>query len=198
MIKVTKLAKRFYNKNVFYNYDILIDEERVCLTGVNGQGKTTLFCVLAGIESVNSGQIELNGDAFSDFSTLTEHVALASDKIPFPEFLTAHQIIELVQTSWQCDWPTALIEKFNFEQQLSTLYRDLSSGNCKKLQLICAFLRNTPILLLDEPTAALEHGAYQTVVELIENYPGQVVITCHEPQLFVENGFKLQALNNEL
>lgn len=193
MLTVTNLNHHFFQKPLFTNFSLTINAPKVCLTAPNGQGKTTFFSIIAGLISVRSGEIKFQGQALL---RPNHSVALASDKIVFPDFLTAKQVIELVCGCWQLPWPSELIEGFEFGIQLETKVSALSSGSLKKLQLITALVRDVPLLLLDEPSAALDHKSIEFLLPVLVNRTQQIIITCHEPDPFVAKGFQLQALAN--
>lgn len=193
MLAVINLNYQFFKKPLFNNFSLNISAPKVCLTAPNGQGKTTLFSIIAGLIDINSGEIQFAGKTLKKPN---HHVALASDKIVFPEFLTAKQVIELVCGCWQLPWPNELIEGFSFVIQLETKVSALSSGSLKKLQLITALVRDVPLLLLDEPSAALDHNSIEFLLSTLADRTQQIIITCHEPEPFIAQGFQLQALAN--
>ncbi|CAM4307636.1 ABC transporter ATP-binding protein [Pseudoalteromonas byunsanensis] len=191
MIEIKRLRKQFTNKLVFENYSTHFNCSKCCVIGQNGLGKTTLFTIIAGLDPHYHGQILLAGESKAK---LQAHVALASDKIPFPEFLTARQILTMTSASWQCDMPLELAEQLGFTGFLDTYVKDLSSGNHKKLQLLSAIMRNTPYLILDEPSAALDHAGTEVICQWLTSFSGQVLISSHEPQPFLDIGFVTQPL----
>ena len=191
VIEVKNLTKSFANKIVFQNYSNIFNANKLCVEAENGLGKTTLFTIIAGLDPHYSGDILLDGEKVTQ---LQNQVAIASDKIPFPTFLTAKQILTLTQSSWQCEWPEQLCEMLHFKQFLDTKVGELSSGNQKKLQLINAMMRHCHYLILDEPSAALDADSVKALLAWIEQYKGQLIISCHEPEPFVEIGFDKQPL----
>lgn len=193
MIQVTNLTKYYSKAPLFADFNITIDAQKVCITAPNGRGKSTLFRLIAGIEGRFSGQINV----LSSTEKLQTYVALASDGIAFPYFMTAKQILQLTCATWQCTWPMELIQDFRFEAFLDTKVDKLSSGNYKKLQLINAMLRKTPVLILDEPSAALDIHAVTYLLKWCQGYTGQLVISSHEPEPFENIGFALQPLDGE-
>ena len=193
MLNIERLNHSFNNTPIFIDYSLAIAAPKVCLVAANGQGKTTLFSIIAGLIKVQSGSIMLNGLLLNNTN---QHVALASDKIIFPDFLTAKQVIELVCACWHCPWPTDIIEGLSFGIQLDTKVADLSSGSLKKLQLITALARQAQLTLLDEPSAALDHDSLTFLLQLLTARSGQIIITSHEPDPFTQIGFELKALNN--
>ena len=62
---------------------------------------------------------------------LGKQVAIATDCITLPAFLTANQIIHLSVSTLGCPWPNAIISGFNFSKFLNTRFDALSSGNQK-------------------------------------------------------------------
>ena len=71
------------------------------------------------------------------------------------------------------------------------------SGNLKKLQLINALMREVAVLLLDEPTAALEKNCHSVLMSWVDLFLGQVIVTSHEPDIFLNHGFHEQSLLND-
>ena len=62
MLELRNLTKRFGNKQIFSNYDLVIPEGKiVAVVGQSGGGKTTLLRMLAGLETIDSGTLIYNG-----------------------------------------------------------------------------------------------------------------------------------------
>ena len=196
MIEVIGLNKQFTTNVLYSDYNITFTAPRVCIEAPNGQGKTTLLMMLAGLEGKQSGAFLFSGNTLNDPHN---QVAIASDRIALPDFLTAKQIINLSVSALGCDWPKALISGFNFNEFLNTRFDVLSSGNQKKCQLILVLMRGAPYLLLDEPSAALDQTSIHYLLVLLDDYlldkpDGQIIITCHEPAPFIEHGFECMSL----
>jgi ABC-2 type transport system ATP-binding protein len=86
--------------------------------------------MLAGLEKPQSGQFLFSGDTLNEPH---KYVAIASDRIALPNFLTARQIINLSVSTLGCNWPTELITGFNFNEFLNVRVDTLSSGNQKSV-----------------------------------------------------------------
>ncbi|KPZ57997.1 MULTISPECIES: ATP-binding cassette domain-containing protein [Pseudoalteromonas] len=196
MIQIKGLHKQFGHSILYENYNREFLAPKLCIEAPNGQGKTTLLMMLAGLETYESGELLFSGN------TLTEphkQVAIASDCIALPDFLTAKQVINLSSNTFGCRWPTAIVDGFHFNEFLNTRFDALSSGNQKKCQLILALMRDAPYLLLDEPSAALDQASIAYLLTLLDEYlvhkpQGQIIITCHEPAAFVKHGFECMPL----
>lgn len=196
MIEVIGLHKQFAENILYSGYSVQFCAPKICIEAPNSLGKTTLLMMLAELESRQSGQILFSGKALTEPH---KQVAIASDRIALPDFLTAKQIINLSANTLDCSWPTTIIDGFNFNEFLNTRFDALSSGNQKKCQLILALMRDAPYLLLDEPSAALDQASIKYLLGLLDDYladkaHGQIIITCHEPAPFIEHGFECMAL----
>ncbi|TMP32920.1 ABC transporter ATP-binding protein [Pseudoalteromonas rubra] len=191
MIEIKHLKKVYLHDPVFSNYCAVLSEQKLCIEAPNGLGKSTLFRIIAGLDDAFHGDVLFDG---KQHPVMQQIVALASDSIAFPDFLTARQLLQLTAKSWASPWPELMIRQMEFEAFLDTRYGALSSGNQKKCQLINAMMRNTPYLVLDEPSAALDHASVDVLLSWLIHHPAQVIISCHEPQPFIDIGFVTQPL----
>ncbi|WP_125782225.1 ABC transporter ATP-binding protein [Pseudoalteromonas rubra] len=191
MIEIKHLSKVYLHDPVFSDYSATLAEQKLCIEAPNGQGKSTLFRIIAGLDDAFHGTVLFDGQPQP---AAQQVVALASDSIPYPEFLTARQLLQFTVKSWACPWPELMITQLGFEPFLDTRYGALSSGNQKKCQLINAMMRDTPYLVLDEPSAALDHASLNVLLGWLKHHPAQVIISCHEPQAFIDIGFVAQPL----
>ncbi|MBR4765838.1 MAG: ABC transporter ATP-binding protein [Clostridia bacterium] len=164
--------------------------ENLALVGVNGAGKTTLVKLICGLYQPTGGKILLNGINISEFNrdeyygiisalfqeprflpcTVLENVSMQprdkSDKAKFSECIEKAGLIEKVQSLPEKE-NTYLVKNVN-ENAV-----ELSGGEMQRLLLARALYKDSPVLLLDEPTAALdpiaENEIYLKYNEMSEN-----------------------------
>jgi ATP-binding cassette subfamily B protein len=164
------------------------------LTGSSGSGKSTLLAVLQRLYPVESGLIRIGGidiDQVSteslraSLSTLPQKIDLMSGSIlaniavgdPAPDVLRATELCAQVGI---LDFINTLPQKF--DSALGEGGLSLSGGQRQKIALVRALYRRAPILLLDEPTAALDREASQRVVALLRQRRAEgaiVVVATH-------------------
>lgn len=150
--------------------------EKLALVGLNGAGKTTIVKLMCGLYDPTEGEILLNGVPVNEYNReeyFTLFSAVFQDFLPFAASM-AENIAGSANVDrerlYDCMKRAGLYEKAMSlpEKENTILVRgvyenstDLSGGEVQKLELAKALYKNAPILLLDEPTAALDAIAEQ-------------------------------------
>lgn len=189
MFSIHQLSKAFGKTVIFNDYSADFTADRVCIIGPNGTGKSTLLCMIAGLVNYPCGYISFNNKPLDKTNT-----AIASDSIVMPGFITANDVLLLTKSSWQSDWPQAIIDGFNFSPHLNKRISELSAGNLKKLQLINAFMRSPQILLLDEPNIALDEPSVAFLWQQMAAFAGMIIVASNEPDLFNAKSYVIHDL----
>ena len=154
--------------------------EHIAVVGTNGSGKTTLIKLLCRLYDPTEGEILLNG---VDIRTFSEKEYLELLSIVFQDFkLFAFTLGENVAAaeSYEKEKAREALIKVGFEDRLkrlekgleTSLYRDfeeegveVSGGEAQKIAIARALYRNASMIILDEPTAALDPIAEQEIYE---------------------------------
>jgi ATP-binding cassette subfamily F protein uup len=157
--------------------------DRVALVGVNGSGKTTLIRLLAGEQDPDAGEVERGA---------TVRTALLSqDTAEIPGHLRVLESLEAVRgraTLSDGREITAglLCDRFGFRgEKARTLVADLSGGERRRLQLMRLLMGEPNVLLLDEPTNDLDIDTLRALEDLLDAWPGTLVVVSHD-RYFVE------------
>lgn len=199
MFLLNKVTKSYENHLIISNLSFQFDKDRYCISGPNGSGKSTLLMLMSGIESLNFGSITCNEQPVISIN-IKHQIGVSSDKILFPEFLTAQQLLEFHCSQHNCLFPSHIVERLNFPEQLTTKISQLSLGNLKKLSLLLALSHNPLCLILDEPTTGLDHESRVWLLDYLEKYKGQVIVSSHEDSFIANPEYKqvnLLELNNK-
>ncbi|MGC4095532.1 MAG: ABC transporter ATP-binding protein [Nitrospira sp.] len=150
--------------------------EHVAFVGANGAGKTTLVKLLCRLYDPSSGRITIDGEDIRDFSIVDVRAAVSGIFQDFVKFqLSAKDNISLGSRSINVNLPEVIqaanqagvhevIERLpkRYESLLGKLFdggHELSIGEWQKVALARAFLRNSQLLILDEPTSAMDAKA---------------------------------------
>ena len=178
------------DKDIIHNLDLTIHpREKLAIVGLNGAGKTTLVKLICGLLSPSEGRVLLNGDDISDFNrnkyyelfsavfqdfsildvTIAEEIAQCKDNIDYQRIKECIDYAGLSDTIDKL--PKGLNTHIGREVYLDGVL--LSGGQMQRLMLARALYKNGPILLLDEPTAALdplaESEIYQKYSDMANN-----------------------------
>ncbi|MDX6722704.1 MAG: transport system ATP-binding/permease protein [Solirubrobacteraceae bacterium] len=157
--------------------------DRVGLVGVNGSGKTTLVKTLAGDVEPSSGEVQRGATV--------RFAHLSQDTAEIPGHLRVLESLEEVRGRARLSGGeeiTAgmLCERFGFRgDRARTLVRDLSGGERRRLQLMRLLMAEPNVLVLDEPTNDLDIDTLTALEDLLDGWPGTLVVVSHD-RWFVE------------
>jgi ATP-binding cassette subfamily F protein uup len=157
--------------------------DRVALVGVNGSGKTSLIKLLAGELEPTSGETQRGA---------TVRLAhLSQDNVEIPGHLRVLESLEEVRSnailsSGQEITATMLCDRFGFRgEKARTFVGDLSGGERRRLTLMRLLMGEPNVLLLDEPTNDLDIDTLTALEDLLDGWPGTLVVVSHD-RYFVE------------
>lgn len=173
---------------------------RIGISGPNGCGKSTLLAVGAGARRPDGGRVRLGGRLlYARKSRELDHGA-AMLAPQFPEYMFTQATVAreiLLDPVLSSSEPEAVLEKLGLSKGLADRNpHDLSSGQRRRLALGLVIMSGRPVLLLDEPTAALDRAGRAMVLKLLAAVgPDQaVVIATHDRDFLQEAGFSVRTL----
>lgn len=139
------------------------DAEVVALLGPNGSGKTTLIRTINNILQPLSGTVSINEKRVCDLSQLeiSQLVALVPQREETLFDFTVKQMVEMGRFPWgdQSNGHTeAAIAKLHLDDLQSRMFSSLSGGERQRVLMARALAQDTPIILMDEPTAHMDIG----------------------------------------
>ena len=161
-IEVINLSKSYKTKKAVSNISFKIDEnEIVGLLGPNGCGKTTTIGMILGLLKPTSGQVLINGKNIENNKISILHkMNFISPYIELPKKLTVKQNLivygKLYNIKNLNERINFLSEKLRLGDLLDKITGELSSGQKNRVSLAKALINDPTVLLLDEPTAALD------------------------------------------
>jgi len=181
-------------RKVFENLSItIIKGKTTAIVGESGQGKSTLFKIIAGFYIQQSGKYQLFGNDFSEWNleAARNQLAIVSQNV----FLFEGTIAENVAYGKRNATMPEIVEackKANIHDFIMTLQKGydtnagergvkLSGGECQRISIARAILKDAPILLMDEPTSCVDVDTEQLIQNAIDNLSKQktVIIIAH-------------------
>ena len=177
-IEMIDVAMSYQNKQVIKSLSLQIKPgEKVALVGESGVGKTTVFNLLLGFEQATKGEVLINGEPVAMGNTVDNiawagqqsHIFYASIKDNISLFnpeLTDQQINAAANSTGVTEY-SQYLEKGLLTQVGEKGY-GLSGGQVQRIALARAFVKDSPIVLLDEPTAHLDQLSKTKLIKVIE------------------------------
>lgn len=156
--------------------------ERTGILGVNGAGKSTLLSLVAGSLLPTSGRVK-RGKTIK-VATLTQQLfeleEIWNDRVS--DVLKRQKSTYV--TGGKEMTPSQLLERVGFSSaQLSTPVKDLSGGQKRRLQLLLILLSEPNVLILDEPTNDLDTDMLAAIEDLLDSFPGTLLVVSHDRYL---------------
>lgn len=198
MLELKNISKKFKDKDILSNFNLKVEENKIlAIVGPSGGGKTTLLRMLAGLESIDSGEIIFNGENLP-LNELEKRNLLGfvfQDFQLFPHMTVLENlVISPIQTMGiKKDEAEAkaikLLEQLGLENHCKSYPHSLSGGQKQRVALARAMMIEPKIIGYDEPTSALDPELRLEVEKLILQNKKlgvtQIVVT-HDLQ-FAEN-----------
>lgn len=156
--------------------------ERVGIVGVNGAGKTTLLRLLQGTQKPTSGRV-CTGQTV-DVVTLsqTTHELDQISELRVVEAVAA--VAEHVTVGGKDLSASQLVERLGFTRQRAwTRVGEISGGERRRLQLLRLLMAQPNVLLLDEPTNDLDTDTLASIEDILDTFPGTLVVVSHDRYL---------------
>jgi putative ABC transport system ATP-binding protein len=157
--------------------DISLEIDRgrfVVIAGPSGAGKTTLLNILGGMDSPDSGRVEVDGEdiAAADGRRLTEYRRSAIGFVfQFYNLVPNLTALENVELATQiCDHaldPGAILGRVGLSGRLDNFPAQLSGGEQQRVSIARALSKSPKLLLCDEPTGALDYETGKSVLGLL-------------------------------
>ncbi len=198
MIRVEQISKSFKDTKVLNNISFEIKKgDFVAVMGPSGSGKSTLLYSISGMDSINDGSVlfeginisqmqedELSGFRLNKMGFVFQNAQLLKnlsifDNIILPGLVAKKELAEDIRKrAW------SLMKRMEIEGIEERDIREVSGGQLQRASICRAMINNPEILFLDEPTGALNSGATDQVLAILEdlNRDGMTIMTVtHDP-----------------
>ena len=171
------------SRTVLHDVDWIIGPgDRYGIVGANGAGKTTLLRVIQGLQRLDAGRVKIGQTV--RFAVLSQHL---DDLARFGDD-RVRQVIGRYSRRTMLDGkevtPAQLLEKLGFSRDdLNEPVCDLSGGQKRRLALMLILLDEPNVLVLDEPGNDLDTDMLAVVEDLLDGWPGTLLLVTHDRYL---------------
>ena len=186
-VKIEHISKRYGRKQVLRDVNLTASGGRcIGILGANGSGKSTLLSILAGVLRRSGGSFTADGrELFKDAAMRAAYVGFVPQGTPLLEELTAWDNLRLWydKQTLQQELESGVLRTLGIGGFLKVPVRKMSGGMKKRLSIGCAVAGRPPIVLLDEPTAALDLACKRAIADYLQQYKaagGLLILTTHD------------------
>lgn len=176
LVKLNNIVKTF-NSPVLNSLDLTIhNNERIALLGSNGTGKTTLVKIIEGALKPNEGTVKWYFNKNDSLNIMSqENILIPTLKVKEQISLTA--AITKVDSKQRINY---LLDQFKLSSQQNTIIAKLSGGQKRRLSLLLSVLRQSKLLILDEPTVGMDLESIDYFWHFIEKVSGSILVITHD------------------
>lgn len=171
VIEINKISLAYGEREVLRDFSAHISRNSItAIVGPNGSGKSTLLGAIAGDIPVISGEILINALSVADLNR-EELAYLRSFAAQSHSYWMAYSVEEILHLghdsvdSKRFDYITTSLD---MKEILSHKVTALSGGELQRVEIARAFMRQTPLILLDEPFASQDRQSITRIIDLME------------------------------
>lgn len=177
-VKKTITGKRVLNDVTW----LIGPGDRFGIVGENGAGKSTLLSIIDGTLSPTLGRVNIGKTV--KFAVLSQRL---EELEPLGKY-TIKEVLSRYKTSYIIDGkettPGQMMEKLGFESaQLMSRIRDLSGGQKRRMQLLLILLDEPNVLIMDEPGNDLDTDMLAVMEDVLDTWPGTLIVVSHDRYL---------------
>lgn len=191
MISLTNIHKTYGKVPVLKGLDLSIENHGIfAILGPNGSGKTTLIKSVLGMVIPDQGDIKIDDQSIIGDWDYRNEISYLPQIANFPSHLTIRELLGMIRNMRQkYSSDQNLLDLFGLQDYMDQRLGNLSGGTRQKVNLVMAFMFDSPLLILDEPTTGLDPLAMVHLRELIqlEKKKGKTILITTHIMDFVED-----------
>lgn len=190
MVKISHLQKKYGKRVILEDINFQAEcGECIAIVGKNGCGKSTLMRILAGIMKPDDGEVLYFGqEALRKRKIFQQYCGYVPQENPLMEELSVKDNLKL----WggkKGKIREEVTELFQLQDMMNVPVEKLSGGMKRRVSIACALINMPPIILMDEPTTALDLYYKEGIHQWMKKYQkgnGIIIMTTHDEQEIME------------
>ncbi|MDX8045717.1 ABC transporter ATP-binding protein [Gracilibacillus sp. S3-1-1] len=181
LLHIENLEGGYTHKNVLHGISFDVKpNEIVGLIGLNGAGKSTTIKHVIGLMQANKGTVSIKGKTFQQSpESYRQHFSYIPEMPVLYDELTLDEHLRLTAMAYQIPEDvyqariTPLLKEFRLEKKLKQFPIHFSKGMRQKVMIMCAFLVEPDLYIVDEPFVGLDPLGIQSYLQLMEQMKAQ-------------------------
>lgn len=171
IVSLQNVSKRIKGKIILENISLELERGKIYgIYGVNGSGKTMLLRAIAGLMDIDSGAIFVNDEKRVYGKASEINIGVVIEKVDFYGNLTGWENLRLlgeIHGPFDDSEAKRLIDYFEMAHYIDNKVKTYSLGMNQKLAIVQALMEKQPLVLLDEPTNALDEDSVECFYALL-------------------------------
>ena len=170
-------------------YHLQFPRECIGIVGANGSGKTTLLSIISGMNKADKGNILADGKIISNSSKLlSKYISYVPQENPLISELTAMDNLRLwysgSKKELEEELQNGILKLLGIDTFIHKTVSKMSGGMKKRLSIGIALLEKPALLIMDEPSAALDLSGKYNIKEYMKHYTtkmnGSILVVSHD------------------
>ncbi len=203
-LKVENLSKEIKNARILNNINLNLNKGKIYgFRGKNGSGKTMLFRALCGLIKPTEGRVEIDGQVLGENISFPESVGVVIEYPGFLPNLNGYENLKLISeinNKVGAKEIKEIISAVGLDPEDKKKFKKYSLGMKQRLGIAQALMENPELIILDEPTNALDSDAVLLIKELLINMKNNnklILLASHDKEelevlsdeiFYIENG----------
>ena len=189
-IELTHVSKTIKGAEVLSDISMILTAGHIIgFRGVNGSGKTMLMRMISGLIRPSKGSVTIDGKSLGKDVSFPPSIGILIEN---PAFLDGYsgfenlRILASIQNRITDDDIKSTIAEVGLDPENKKAYKKYSLGMKQRLGIAAAVMEHPDLILLDEPTNALDVDGVQMVQEVIEKEKGRgalIILSCHDTEV---------------
>lgn len=192
-IKIENLVKTINGNKVIDGISLTLTSPKIIgFKGINGSGKTMLMRLICGLIKPTAGKIIINGKVLHKDISFPESIGILIENPAFLDNYSGFENLKMLASIKNIIGDSqikAIIKAVGLNPEDKKHYKKYSLGMKQRLGIACALMENPDIIILDEPTNALDSDGITTVKNLIVQKREEgalIIISCHDVDILKE------------
>lgn len=197
-IKVENLSKTINGVKILDNINLEFNSGEITgLKGINGSGKTMLMRTICGLIRPNSGKVIIDGKVLKKDMDFPESIGILIDSPTFLENYSAFDNLKFlasIKNKISDEEILELLQEVNLSDAGNKKFKYFSLGMKQRLGIAGAVLEHPSIILIDEPTNALDAKGVEIVKRILKREKERgalIILTCHDYSVLKELSDKI-------
>lgn len=197
-IKVENLSKTINGVKILDNINLEFNSGEITgLKGINGSGKTMLMRTICGLIRPNSGKVTIDGKVLKKDMDFPESIGILIDSPTFLDNYSAFDNLKFlasIKNKISNEEILELLQEVNLSDAGNKKFKYFSLGMKQRLGIAGAVLEHPNIILIDEPTNALDAKGVEIVKRILKREKERgalIILTCHDYSVLKELSDKI-------